>query len=281
MIVRRLLLVLAAHYVVYAAVMYSMQRSMLFPLAQDAPHAYAGTLPPPAELVELPVSYGRARAVLLRGALPRAPAIVYTHGNAETVDELVSSFEPVRALGLHVLLLEYPGYAGADGAPSRSSIDEASAAAFDWLARRPEVDAQRIVAMGVSLGGAPAAELTQLRPVRALVLMSTFTAVANFANAYGLPAFLARDDYDSAQRVREFTGAVFVAHGRVDSIIPFAQGETLARATPHGELHALDCGHNDCPYHSAAFAEQLGKFLVANGVLERPDTMHLTAGAAP
>jgi pimeloyl-ACP methyl ester carboxylesterase len=268
MVVARLSLLLGLLYAGYAAVMYGHQRSLLFPIAQDARHAFAGKLPDQAELIELPVSYGHARAVLLRGAMKHAPAVVFTHGNAETVDELVGSFEPIRALGVHVMLLEYPGYAGADGAPSRGSIDEASAAAFDWLARRPEVDAQRIVAMGVSLGGAPAAQLTQLRPVRALVLLSTFTAVADFAADYGLPGFLARDDYDSAQRLREFGGAVFLAHGRADSIIPFTQGETLVRASRNGELHAFDCGHNDCPYRDAAFAQMLGRFLAAHGVLD-------------
>jgi fermentation-respiration switch protein FrsA (DUF1100 family) len=278
----RFLVVLGLAYVAYACVMYAEQRRLLFPIAGEHRHAYAGPVPSGARLLQLPASYGRVRALFLPAPSARAaPAVLFTHGNAEVLEDLADSMSAVRALGVNVLLLEYPGYDGADGAPSQASIDEAATAAYDWLARQPQVDARAIVAMGVSVGGAPAAELTRLRPVRALVLLSTFTAVRGFAADYGLPGFLVRDDFDSAERVRDFAGPVFVAHGRADPVIPFAQGEALAKAARHGEFHAFDCGHVDCPYRGAAFASLLGRFLAAQGLLPPAAALAHAGEAAP
>jgi pimeloyl-ACP methyl ester carboxylesterase len=269
MFLLRLFLALGITYALYAGVMYGEQRTLLFPYANEEHHAYRGLLPHDATLATMPTSFGEARAVFLPA--PRsdasAPAVIFTHGNAEIVDDMTTSMQALRAQGFHVMLLEYPGYSGADGMPTRESIDEASAAAFDWLAARKDVDAQRIIAMGVSVGGAPAAELTQKRPVRALVLLSTFTAVREFAAGYGLPGWLVRDDFNSEQRVREFAGPVLVAHGRRDEIIPFAQGQALAAAARQGQFQAFDCGHNDCPYRSEGFALALRKFLVDSNVM--------------
>jgi len=55
----------ALAYAGYAAFFYTAQRQLLFPLA-GAPHPFQIVLTAPAQLVEVPVSYGRARG----GAAP-------------------------------------------------------------------------------------------------------------------------------------------------------------------------------------------------------------------
>src|SRR5439155_16972815 len=107
------------------------------------------------------------------------------------------------------------------------------------LAARDDVDPQRIVAMGVSIGGGPACELALSRPVRALVLLSTFTSIDEFARAFWLPPFLARDRFDNRARVSAFAGPVLVLHGRHDELIPFAHGQALAAAAKHAQFVAL------------------------------------------
>lgn len=248
-------------YALYAAVFYWNQRYLLFPIASCIPAPFTATLPGYATLVELPVSYGKARAIFLRGSDRAAPAILYTHGNGELIEQHVRGYDALRARGYHVLLLEYPGYGGADGEPGYDTIVEASLAAYDWLASRPDVDRTRIVAMGKSLGGAPAAELTRHRPVRALVLQSTFTAVADFAAQLRLPSLLVRDPFDTAARLREYTGPVLITHGRRDEVIPFAHGEALAAAARAPTTRWYDCRHNDCPYDADEYRDLLFGFL--------------------
>lgn len=248
-------------YALYAGLFWRQQRYLLFPIASPERHALRAPLPEYGRLVELPASFGTARAVFLRGPQGVAPAVVYTHGNGEIVDQHVRGFDAIRALGFHVLLVEYPGYGGADGETSLENIAQASVAAYDWLVRQPDVDRERVVAMGKSLGGAAAAELTRHRPVRALVLQSTFTAVADFASQLYLPAWLVRDPFDSVARLRAFAGPVLVTHGRRDELIPFAHGERLAAAARTATSRWYDCGHNDCPYEGADYLALLGDFL--------------------
>lgn len=264
-----LLIAVVVLYAAFAALMVAQQRAMMFPGTARTAAAELARLPPGAELLAIPASFGAVRAVFLRSArtAERAPAIIFMPGNFEFVDQLVRAFPHVTGLGVHVLLVEYPGYAGAAGKPSYASLLEASTVSYDWLARRPEVDPTRIIAMGRSVGGGPVCELTRQRTVRALVLMSTFTSVADFARAMWLPPLLVRDRFDNVSRLREFAGPALIFHGRRDEIIPFAQGQALARVARQATFVPLDCGHNDCPYLDAEFARTLDAFLRRHGIL--------------
>jgi fermentation-respiration switch protein FrsA (DUF1100 family) len=266
-----LLVVLA--YAAYAAFFYTVQRQLLFPLTDGQRHPFRAVLAAPAQLVEPIVSFGRARGVFLPGSRSEpdsaapAPALLFFHGNGETIDQHLRSFDALRALGLHVFLLELPGYAGADGAPGFDSLVEASTAAYDWLAQHPLVDRARIVALGRSIGGAPAAELSRHRPLAALVLLSTFASTADLARDHYLPRWLVRDPFDTAARVAAFPRAVLLMHGDNDGLIPLAHARKIAAASPRTQLHREVCGHNDCAYFDRDLARLVGDFLRAQQVL--------------
>jgi pimeloyl-ACP methyl ester carboxylesterase len=256
-------------YPLYAAVMFAAQAQILFPAASSTHHPLSVQLPATGTLVEIPASFGRIRAFYqpARTRAKTAPAIVYTHGNFECMEESFALVHPLAEAGIGVLQLEFPGFCGADGEASFSAIAEAGNLAYDWLARRPEVDASRIVAMGYSVGGGAAGELTRHRPVRALILLSTYTSIVDMAHRYLLPGFLVRYPYDNLRRVREFAGPVFLEHGRRDPVIPFDMGEQLARSRPENEFAALDCGHDDCHFDRSLFASRIPAWLAATGLL--------------
>jgi hypothetical protein len=172
---------------------------------------------------------------------------VYAHGNGELIDHWLHEFEALRARGISVLLVEYPGYGRSSGIPSERSITGAFTAAYDWAAAQPHVDARRIIGHGRSLGGGAICALARERALAALVLESTFTSIREQVRRYGVPGFLVRDPFDNLARVREFEGPVLVLHGERDTSIPVDQGRALHGAARASELHVLACGHNDCP----------------------------------
>lgn len=143
-------------YPLYAGVMRAKQAAILFPAAHRVPHGDPIEVPAPARLVEVPVSFGHARAVYWpsKARLP-APAIWYAHGNFETVADSFALVQPLLALGYAVLQFEFPGYSGSDGAPRFDQVSEAAERTWDWLAAQPGVDARPMVAMGYSIGAAP------------------------------------------------------------------------------------------------------------------------------
>lgn len=258
----------AALYLSYAGFMFVRQRALLFPGA-TVERVTAPNWPAEVQLVTLPASFGEVQALFLPAKQPpkRAPALIFMHGNSQYVDELVPAFDTIRALGLHVMLLEYPGYGGTPGSPTFASLRESSNLAYDWLAQHPNVDSNRIVAMGASIGGGPAAQLAADRRVRALVLLSTFEEFGQFARERWLPGLIVRDPFHNLARVREYGGPVMVVHGRADDVIPFASGERLARAARRCTFVPLDCGHEIAENVTPELMRAFERFLRDAGVL--------------
>ncbi|MDX2193412.1 MAG: alpha/beta fold hydrolase [Gemmatimonadales bacterium] len=273
----RLTLLLAVLlYATWAWLLYGGQRQMLYPgawMTRDTPPP-----PPPADAVvlQLPTSAGRVEAWYLppRVAGARVPALLLFHGNNETVDRWLEETSTLRARGIAVLLTEYPGYGRSEGKPELANIMETARAAYDALVARPEVDPARIIVMGHSLGGGPASALTRERPVAALVLLSTYTRITEFAASYLLPAFLVEERWDNLSAVQAYAGPVFIAHAPADPVVPFAHAEALARAARRGRLVPLACTHGDCPPDWPAFEGELVRWLAEAGVAVGTQPLH-------
>jgi pimeloyl-ACP methyl ester carboxylesterase len=222
------------------------------------------------ESLWLELDGSRVECWLLPGAgagAGRAPLLMYTHGNGEFIDFWADKFDEVRAAGIHVLLVEYPGYGRSGGKPSEPSVTATLVAAYDRLAADPRIDAGRIFGYGRSLGGGAMAQLAARRPLAALVLESTFTSLADMLHGYHVPDWLIRNRFDTRAVLANFERPVLVLHGNLDEVIPVAHARALKAAARNGELHLQNCGHNNCPRQW----ELVLRFLGANGVINRPE----------
>jgi len=253
----------------WAALLFVMQRSMMFPGQNLAtPAMVRGRVPEGVEQLWIPFSDGRAEAWFVPAHESGAsPAVIFAHGNAELIGDWLAEARNLSELGLSVLLVEYPGYGRSEGKPSRSTIAEVFLAAHDWLTERPDIDEDRIVGLGRSLGGGAITDLARERPLRALILQSTFTSVAQLARRYLLPSLFVRDAFDNLELVGRFSGPVLLIHGKRDQIIPYSNSERLARAGADAEILSLDCGHNDCPPDWVEYLSGLREFLIRSDVL--------------
>lgn len=236
-------------------------RKALFP----RPAAPPGTprLPPEAEALWLGAE-ANVEAWFLRPqqGRPPAPVVIFAHGNGELIDHWGPWFRALPASGVAALLVEYPGYGRSQGSPSQNSITEIMLAAYDFLRSQPDIDAERIVAHGRSLGGGAVCALARQRPLAALVLESTFTSVPAIATSLGFPSFLVLDVFDNLEAVSELEIPMLVLHGERDDLIPIAHAEALAAAAGT-EVVRRPCGHNDCPFAWP----RIERFLTAQGVL--------------
>jgi fermentation-respiration switch protein FrsA (DUF1100 family) len=210
---------------------------------------------------------GEAYALFLppRGQQGRAPLLMFMHGNGELADYWAREFDEPRAWGVAVLLVEYPGYGRAPGAPSETSITESVRTLYEWAQNDPRIDSARIVPYGRSLGGGTAARLAVDRKVAALILESAFTSVADFAARFLAPAFLIRDRFDTRTTLASYRGPLLMIHGRLDTIVPIEHGRELSKLVPGAQLEELSCGHNDCPRQW----DTIEAFLRQAGVIHR------------
>ena len=233
-------------YVSYLCILYFVQGALIYPGTNNRVDS-AAPQPPGAELFHISTTEANVEALFLPGAADanatRQPAVIFGHGNDEVIDYWVSALHGFQERGVGVLLVEYPGYGRSTGLPSERSIRAAMDAAYDRLAADPRVDPDRILGFGQSLGGGAICLLARDRPLRALILQSTFTSLDAFAGSHWAPSFLLRDHFDNLSVAKSFPGPMLVIHGRGDRLIPWKQGLQLASASGHATFSLYDCGH--------------------------------------
>lgn len=219
---------------------------------------FPGAHPSVQQLSALAAAHGEAHWFEIDGArveawfLPahsagRVPLFIHGHGNGELIDIQTKSVEALRAAGIGVMLVEYPGYGRSGGAPSEESVTSTFVAAYDWAKQDERVDASRIVGYGRSLGGGAVAQLAARRSLAALVLESSYTSIGELVRAKGIPGWLVVNEFDTRAVLRKYSGPVLILHGTNDGTFPSSLAEALHKSSSRSELHLEPCGHNDCP----------------------------------
>lgn len=178
------------------------------------------------------------------------PAAIVFNGNAGNRAYRAPLARELSRAGLSVLLLDYRGYGGNPGTPTESGLEADARAARTFLASRPEVDAERIVYLGESLGCAVAVRLAVDHPPAALVLRSPFTSLVDMGAVHYpyLPVrLLAWDRYASIGRIADVHAPLLVVVAEDDSIIPPSQSRQLFEAAHEPKRFVAISGadHND------------------------------------
>ena len=175
--------------------------------------------------------------------------------------------------GIASLLFDYRGYGGNPGTPSEKGLAADARAAVRHVASRPDVDGDRIIYFGESLGSGVAVGLAVDRPPFALILRSPFTSLVDVGRLHYpfLPVSLVlRDRFPSLTRIARLESPLLVIATDKDDVVPTAQSERLynAAASPKRLVIIEGAGHNDedilaGPRVIAAIVEFL------NGISER------------
>jgi uncharacterized protein len=256
----------AVAYTGYLLLVFSLQRTIVFPSAGVGSSAQDTPPPPGVERLWLHTSFGRVEAWLL-DAGPGTPVALFAHGNGERIDDWTVPLERLREGGVSVLLVEYPGYGRSDGRPSRDAIAEVFETAYDRVSESRGPGAP-IVVIGRSLGGGAVADLALRRPVDAMVLMSTLSSAAEVAwRSFLVPRWLVRDRFDVVGAVSAYPGPVLLMHGTHDEVLRFANATRIAAARPGLEVVPMACGHNDCLSVWPETVEEILAFLGDEGLL--------------
>jgi uncharacterized protein len=197
--------------------------------------------------VEFPTADGvRLDGWFLPARGPRQGSVLFLHGNAENISTHIASVAWLPAAGFDVLLFDYRGYGRSGGEPTLGGLQQDFAAALRTLLAMPEVDPERIVVLGQSLGGALAitglAASPDRRRVRALVVEGAFTSLralareklAGFWLTWPLqwPLSLTIDDrYRPIDVIGELAPMpILIIQGETDQVVPRQQGIALFEA---------------------------------------------------
>ncbi len=191
----------------------------------------------------------------------KPPVIIFAHGNGELIDFWADEFLYFTKQGISVLLVEYPGYGRSSGSPSQESITDAFVKAYDIVSKRNDIDPEKIVFLGRSIGGGAVCSLAQQRKPAGIILMSSFINTKSFAKKYLAPGALIKDPFDNLKMMEQFKGPALIMHGRHDELIPYDHGLQLHKACKNSKLITYNCGHNDCPPDLNTFINDVKSFL--------------------
>jgi fermentation-respiration switch protein FrsA (DUF1100 family) len=158
--------------------------------------------------------------------------VIHVHGNAENVSAHWQLVGWLTKRGYNVFLFDYRGFGGSAGTPEPKGVFEDTQSAFDYVRSRADVDPEKLLVFGQSLGGnlAIAAVGSGNRAgIRALAIEGTFYSYSAIANdkMFGSGLFV-NGDYSADRFIGKLTPIpLLLIHGTEDNVIPYRHSERL------------------------------------------------------
>lgn len=207
-------------------------------------------LAPPGERVRIPYD-GTTLAGILRkpagAAAGRLPVVVMCMGLDSAKEEMESNESVFLARGMATLAFDGPGQGEAEyELRIRGDYEAPVAAVIDWIEGRDDLDASRVGLWGVSLGGyyAPRAAAFEKRIKACIALSGPFDWADLWPelNPLTRETFRVRAKCATAEAALDYganltlkgvasniTCPLFIVAGKLDRIVPWQDGERLAR----------------------------------------------------
>lgn len=198
--------------------------------------------------------------------------VVHFHGNAQNMSAHWEFVAWLPARGYNVFVFDYRGYGASGGKPDIRGVFEDSSAALEHVRSRTDIDRERLLVLGQSLGGANAIAAVgagNRAGIRALAIDSTFYSYTAIANDKLPGAGILLDDAYSAERHVAALAPLplLLLHGTADRVIPYTHSQRLlAKARgPKSLISIPDGTHLDAltTRHGERYREALLRFFEA------------------
>ena len=192
--------------------------------------------------------------------------IVFFHGNAECVATSggwLGAF--AKQLNVNAMIFDYRGYGQSEGTPHQTGIVADGKAAVEWTANRAGCDTSDLVFLGRSIGGGIAIQVAAENPPSAMVLVSTFSSLVDFAVSkfWWLPIrTVMRNRYDSVSVVSKKDIPMLQIHGDRDGLIPIKLARKLFdRASTTDKTWKVAGGHGHNGIQLESYIEDIEQLL--------------------
>lgn len=266
----KIVLTVAAAYVIVVGLIAAMQTMIIFPTS--IANAQAPVLPSDANRLSVTGPSGKRLAGVhlpprsdVQDASRRGDGdtlILGFGGNASHAHGLALMLRELYP-GAHTVTFHYRGYGESGGSPSAKALLADSLAVHDHAVEA--VKAKRAIAVGISIGSGVAAYVAQQRAIAGLILITPFDSIEAVAKAHypwAPVGLLLRHRMPTIRYVedRPTPTALITAGG--DRIVPPSHAAALKPAISNlvFEKTIPDAGHNDI-YGHPEFALAMGEAL--------------------
>lgn len=193
--------------------------------------------------------------------------VIQVHGNAGNMTAHWPLVDWLPARGFNVFVFDYRGYGASTGEPGPRGLYDDTQSAIDYVRARPDIDPQRLLILGQSLGGNNAIAAVgggDRDGIRAVAIDSTFYSYSSIANDK-IPGvgILANNQYSANRYVASLQPIpLLFIHCTGDRVIPSQHSERLfaAAAQPKQLILIPGCNHLDA--FSSRFGNQYRDNLV-------------------
>lgn len=160
---------------------------------------------------------------------PRSrPTILFFHANASNMGFRLPNLVLLhKHLGYNVFIVSYRGYGESEGTPGEEGMLLDAESAWQHLNAHKDVDPDKIVVFGRSLGGAVAIAVAAKHGgvVRGLILENTFLSINVLVDKLFpflklLKKWLLRLKWESGTRIASVTAPVLFLSGEQDEVVP-------------------------------------------------------------
>jgi fermentation-respiration switch protein FrsA (DUF1100 family) len=271
------LAILVAVYLGLAALFYFKQSIIYFPAPKNSVPATPALFGLAYE--DLTIG-GSVHAWWIPQQDPNAKTAIFFHGNAAVLDDTVRGIlQPLRSLGVNVLLIDYRGYGSSSPIePNEATVFEDADASMRYLLEQRKIPAGRIFPIGASIGAGPAVYLAaRYRGLAGLILESPPTSIDDVARRspylrWFPLGLLLRTHFDNSERMPQVRCPVLIAVGERDTSTPAWMARQLyQRAHEPRKLVIVPNAHHFDLVETggSALQQELRKFVYLSGSVNR------------
>jgi len=185
----------------------------------------------------------------------KIPAILYFHGNGETVSDYNGIAQIYNQIGVNFFVCDYRGYGMSDGKPTITNLIRDAHAIYKGFRKLLDKDGYEpnIFLMGRSLGSMPAVELAYHYQDELKGLIIESGAANNLQRfwSYFNPSAVEKlrgSDFLNKEKIKKVLIPTLIIHGQEDEILPVEEGIELydnSGAERKDILVVSGAGHND------------------------------------
>jgi pimeloyl-ACP methyl ester carboxylesterase len=257
---------LAISFLSFTALMYLLQKSLIFfpvKIGTSTLQAIKKEFPDAEEITIASADNTALRGWLVKPAVTgKVPLVIYFGGNAEEVSWLIG--EAHRLKGWAVCLMNYRGYGLSDGSPGEKELFSDALSIYDYCAKRSDIDRDRIIVMGRSIGTGIATYLAQNRALKGVILICPFDSLITIGKKHYpfLPvSLLLKHRFDSASRAPSIKIPLLALLAASDEIVPRESSLRLIELWSGPRSVKIIEGSHNTLQNYAGYWESIGEFL--------------------
>jgi fermentation-respiration switch protein FrsA (DUF1100 family) len=187
--------------------------------------------------------------------------VIHFHGNAQNMSAHYSFVSWLPANGFNLFVFDYRGYGKSEGKLSRKGVYQDSIAAVAYIKTRSDIDQDKLVLLGQSLGGANALAVAGSKKfdgIVGVVSESAFSSYKGVATDHAgilkpFACLLIGNTYSPLKAVKNISPIpLVIIHGTHDPVVPYNHAKKLFNeALEPKNLWTIDGGKH---------TEALGRF---------------------